>query len=159
MSWCPPVPWCPAPPNVADYTTFLYTVVEIPEAQLPPTSQIIPVSLAIACETVNPALLVVPTLYTLAVYNLAADRLINYAPDQPTQTYFKDLRGPKQLNLNSVSVGVPSATADQGTSAGILNPEFMKTMTLLDLGTLRTNPGRAYMEIALQYGSSIWGAS
>lgn len=150
-----PPPWCA--PNLTDYTTFLYTVVEIPPMQLPATSPVIPMSLSIACETVNCTLMVVPTLYTLAVYNLAADRLINYAPNQDTQTYFTDLRC--KFRLNEVSVGVPSATADQGTSAGILNPEFMKTMTLLDLQTLKTPYGREYMSIALSYGPNVWGLS
>jgi hypothetical protein len=96
-------------------------------------------------------------LYVLAVYNLAADRLINYARDQPNQTYFEDKRD--NLKIYLPRVGVPSSANDNGTAVGILNPEFMKTMTLRDLQTLKTPWGRAYMEIALDYGPNIWGVS
>jgi hypothetical protein len=117
---------------------------------------IVSASLAIALEIVNEMLTCSPTMYTLAVYNLAADRLINFAPDVPNQTYFLDLR--KGLRINEISVGVPSAASDQGTATGILNPEFMKTMTLADLQTLRTPFGRTYMGIALSIGT-LWGLS
>jgi hypothetical protein len=117
-------------------------------------------SLAIALEIVNEVLACAsPRIYTLAVYNLATDRLINFAPDVPGQTFFQDLRGPKKLNLTSVSVGVPSQASDQGTATGILNPEQMKTFTLQDLQTLKTPWGRAYMGFASAYGPSLWGLS
>lgn len=115
-------------------------------------------SLTIALNTVNEMLnCASSTMYTLAVYSLATDRLINYAPDVQGQTFFQDLR--KQFRLLDVSVGVPSAASDQGTAVGILNPEFMKTMTLGDLQTLKTVYGRRYMELALNYGPSLWGLS
>jgi hypothetical protein len=121
--------------------------------------QIVPMSLSVALEIVN-AILALGScqMYTLAVYNLAADRLINYAVDAtilPDQTYFFDER--KKLRINEVSVGVPSAASDQGTATGILNPEFMKTMTLRDLQTLKTPWGRDYMSIALDWGADTWG--
>lgn len=113
-------------------------------------------SLLIAKETVNETLnCASPTLYTLAVYNLAADRLINFAPDQPNQTFFKDLR--KDLRIADVSVGVVSGSSDESTSTSILNPEAMKNFTLQDLQTLKTPYGRTYMGLAQAYGSTIWG--
>lgn len=112
-------------------------------------------TLAVSLSTVN-ELLVGSPLYVLAIYNLAADRLLNYANDVPNQSYFRDAR--KDLRLATVSVGVPSAASDQGTATGILNPEFMKTMTLADLQTLRTPWGREYMGIALSVGT-LWGLS
>lgn len=113
-------------------------------------------SLWVALDIVNTALAVSSChLYTLAVYNLAADRLINYAPDQPNQTYFSDIRD--NLKIMLPRVGVPSASSDNGTAIGILNPEFMKNLTLRDLQTLKTPYGRAYMEIALDYGPNLWG--
>jgi hypothetical protein len=115
-------------------------------------------SLKVALEIVSPRLgCASSTIYTLAVYNLAADRLINYAPDVLDQTYFADLR--KQFNLLSVSVGVTAQASDQGTSVGMLNQEQMKLFTFQDLQTLKTPMGRQYMAFAQTYGRSLWGLS
>jgi hypothetical protein len=117
-------------------------------------------SLAIALEIVNDVLnQASPRIYTLAVYNLATDRLINFAPDVPGQTFFQDLRGPKKFNVSLVRVGVPSQSSDQGTAVGILNPEQLKMLTLQDLQTLSTPFGRAYMGFAQAYGQTIWALS
>lgn len=117
---------------------------------------IILTSLAIAQEIVNTALnQASPSIYTLAVYNLAADRLINFAMDVPNQTFFKDLR--KSFRLTDVSVGVPSQVSDQGTAVGILNPEQMKLLTIQDLQVMKTIYGRTYLGFAQAYGRTIWG--
>jgi len=146
-----------SPPNQADYTTFLYDVVGIPAANLPNTAPIIASSLQIAQDIVSLRLLTAsPDLYTLAVYNLAADRLLNYAPDVPGQTWFRDQR--KSLRLLELSVGVPTSVSDQGTSVGVLNPEALKNLTLANLQYLKTPCGRAYLEIAQAYGS-VWGVT
>lgn len=149
----------PTTPNQPDYLLFLRNGVGIASGVLPDVSDAITTSFSVALETVDDTFLnaATPTLYTLAVYNLAADRLINYALDQPGQTYFQDLR--KQFRLNDVSVGVPSSANDQGTAVGILNPEFLKTLTMQDLETLRTPYGRQYMSFALKYGPSLWGVT
>jgi hypothetical protein len=113
-------------------------------------------SFIVSMETVNETLnCASPTLYTLAVYNLAADRLINFANDQPNQTYFRDVRD--KFKISVVSVGVVSGTSDEGTSTNLLNPEAMRMLTLQDLQTLKTPYGRYYMGIAQDYGSTIWG--
>jgi len=113
-------------------------------------------SFVVAMETVNETLnCASPTLYTLAVYNLAADRLINFANDQPNQTYFEDLR--ETLKISSISVGVVSGSSDQSTSATLLNPQAMKAFTLQDLQTLKTPYGRYYMGLAQAYGPTLWG--
>lgn len=146
------------PPNQADYTTFLRTVVGISTGVLPDNADIIPTSLQIALDTVNETLcLMSASLYVLAVYNLATDRLVNFAPDQQGQSFFADKR--KDLRLLDISVGVPTAISDQGTSVGVLNTEAMKTLTLQNLQLLKTPWGRRYMEIAQTYGPTIWGAS
>jgi hypothetical protein len=94
-------------------------------------------------------------MYTLAVYNLAADRLFNYAPDVSGQTFFAEQR--KLMKLTVPKLGVPASVNDQGTAVGILNPEQLRTLTLFDLQTLKTPWGREYMGIAQNYGSNIWG--
>lgn len=112
-------------------------------------------SLLVAQSIVNDALALAGTgTYVLAVYDLATDRLINFAPDQLGQTFFADLR--KQFRLTSISLGAVSGASDQGTSASIVNPEWMRTMTIRDIQTLKTPFGRSYMGYAQAYGSTVW---
>jgi hypothetical protein len=144
--------------NTANTLTFFQAV---PQAAAAGDSYLIVpdsiyTSFHVSMETVNEVLNCgSPTLYTLAVYNLAADRLINFANDLPNQTYFRDER--KKFRISDVSVGVVSATSDEATSTSLLNPETMKMFTLQDLQTLKTPYGRYYMGIAQDYGSTIWG--
>jgi hypothetical protein len=122
------------------------------------TPESVVLTLAVALDTVNLVLaLASPLYYTLAVYNLAADRLFNFAPDVPGQSFFVDTRD--KLRLLEVSVGVTTAASDQGTAGTLLNPEQMKLLTLQDLQTLKTPYGRTYMGIAQKYGRTIWGRS
>ena len=122
------------------------------------TPQVVPMSLSIALEIVNPALACASAMmYGLAVYNLATDRLINYAVDQPGQTWFIDKR--KEFRLADARVGVVASASNGETSMSYLNPEQMKLFTLQDLETLKTEWGRRYMGIAQKYGLSIWGIS
>lgn len=151
-------------PTLAGFMAFVANVMAIPTAALPTSSPIIPIAYQIALEIVNQALACVPasspstpSLYALAVYNLAGDRLINYAPDQAGQTYFADLR--KTLNISGFVGGVISSTADQGTSESLVVPDAMKGLTFADLQTLKTPYGRTYLGIAQSYGPSVWGLS
>ncbi len=113
-------------------------------------------SFNVALSIVNDALASAGTgTYVLAVYNLAMDRLVNYAPDQSGQTYFAKLRS--TFHLTSLSVGAVASASDQGTSASIANPEWMRSMTMRDIETLKTPWGRTYMGFAQAYGPTIWG--
>lgn len=94
------------------------------------------------------------SVYALAVYNLGGSNLINFAQDQTGRTYFRDLR--KDLGIASFQMGVVSSTADQGTSTALLNPEFMKTLTLQNLQSLKDPYGRAYLMFA-QAAGPVWG--
>lgn len=139
------------------FATALPDPVQLADAYLVMPS-VVEISLSIAQEIVNPVLQSVSAqIYLLAVYNLAADRLINFAQDVPDQSYFLDLR--TTLRLTNVSVGVSSSVNDQGTAVGILNPEQMKFFTLQDLQTLKTPYGRQYMAFAQMYGRTTWGVS
>ena len=123
---------------------------------LPDDSLSIGYAYSVALALVNPALASVPAVYTLAVYNLGGDNLINYAPDQPGQTYFQDAR--KSFGLTTFSPGVAASASDGGTSVGLVTPEFMKTLTLANLQQLKTPWGRQYLAFAQAYGT-IWGLS
>jgi hypothetical protein len=144
-------------PSLSAFTTFLQTVVGIDPIYLPTNSPVIGYAYDIAFSIVNPILCVVPgNLYALAVYNLGADGVINYATDQPGQTYFMDLR--KAYNINLFVPGVTGASSDSGTAQTRVTPEFMKNFTMMDLQNLKTPYGRAYLGWAQQYGT-IWGLS
>ena len=133
-----------APLNVADAYVIMQPIVYT--------------SFTVAMAIVNDALAqATPATYVLAVYNLAMDRLVRFAPDQQNQTYFSGLR--TQFNLVSTSVGAVASASDQGTSASIANPEWMRQMTMRDIQTLRTPWGREYMGFAQAWGPFVWGLS
>lgn len=109
----------------------------------------------ISLRTVIPELAVAgPQIYTLAVYNLGADMMVNWAPDQPGQTYFQDLR--KSYGTFAFAPGVVTTAGDQGTSGSLLNPEFMKELSLANLQNMKTPYGRQYLAWAQSFGP-LWG--
>lgn len=120
------------------------------------TNNWIVTTLEVAKAIVNPALACTsPKMYELAVYNLGADRLINFAQDQPNQSYWRDRR--KDMRIYAPSLGVPEAGSDQGTSGSLVNPEVMKNLTLANLQQLKTPFGREYLGIAQSFGPYVVG--
>lgn len=73
-----------------------------------------------------------------------------------SETYFATLR--RQFNLTGFVSGVISASNDESTGQSILNPDFMKGLTLGNLQNLKTPYGRQYLAFAQDYGQ-IWGVS
>jgi hypothetical protein len=133
---------------------------------LPPTSPVIPISYQIALSIVNRALAVVPnvtqgitpaapSIYALAVYNLAGSNLINFAQDQNGKCFFTDMR--KELNINGFASGVVSAASDEATSVSLVVQEAAKNFTLANLQQLKTPYGRQYLAYAQSYGPTTWG--
>lgn len=115
-------------------------------------------SLVMALDIVTEALRAASGfIYNWAVYNLAADRLINFARDAPGQSYFQGLR--KDFGIGTVSVGVVSAAGDQSTNTSILNPKQFEYLTFFDLQVMKTPYGREYLGIAQMYGQGLWGLS
>lgn len=92
--------------------------------------------------------------YTLAVYNWAADWLINNAVDQYPQTYFSTLQS--QYQLNTPVVGVVNSTSDENTSASFSQGEQLRNLSIMSLNQNRTPWGRAYLAIAGATGP-LWG--
>lgn len=70
------------------------------------------------------------------------------------QFFFKARQG---FKLAAFFPGVVASAADNGTSAGIDNPDFMSGLTLNDLQLLKTPYGRTYLAIAQRWGPSVWG--
>jgi hypothetical protein len=146
----------PNKPNVTDYSTFLYNSVGIPVADLPTDSMWIQITLNIAIAEVNLALTcTVAPMYSIACYNLAADRLLNFAIDLPQRSYFTDMR--KTLGILTLASGLVSSSSDGGTSQSLETIEAAKKMTLTNLQLAKTPYGRAYMGIAQSYGPTVWG--
>jgi hypothetical protein len=143
------------PPTLAGYSAFLYNTVGVQTAALPTDSFNINLSFALAMDIVSTWLQCMQSdVYTIAVYNLATDRLINFCPDQPGQSYFEGLR--TKFDINQFVAGVVQADYDQGTGTTLVVPEAFKTLTMLDLSALNTNYGRAYLGLAQQIGT-LWG--
>jgi hypothetical protein len=144
----------PTKPSLSDYTIFLRNE-GIRTDFLPDNSPFIPATYNAALEIVSLDIALVAALsYTMAVYNLGVDQLINYAQDITNETFFRDLR--EKYGIYSFVPGVVASASDQGTSSGLLNVEVMRRLTMADLQTLKTHYGRAYMSIAQQYGDNAW---
>lgn len=158
-------------PTLAGFLTFITTVMGIDAEVLPPTEPVIAMAFAIALSVVNRALqcIGVPstdaagatlnsggwTIYAVAVYNLAGDNLLNFAQDQPGQTYFGDLR--KQLNLDGFVSGVIQSSSDKSTSNSMVVQEAAKAFTLANLQNLKTIYGRRYLALAQSAGPTTGG--
>jgi hypothetical protein len=164
---------CPSGPTLAGFVAFIQDNMQISTNDLPTTSPVIGMALAVALGLVNRQLGVAwvpqtdsagvqllpnPTsIYTLAVYNLAADNLINYAQDQPGRTLFKRLR--KKFNTLGFVSGIIQSATDEGTSESMVVMEAAKNFTLSNLQNLKTPWGRQYLAFAQDYGPSTWGIS
>lgn len=110
-------------PTLAGYIDYLRNIVGISTTYLPNNNPTIEMSYGIAIEIVNIQLADISSnIYTLCVYNLATDNLINFAQDQPGQCYFVDLRA--SFKINSFVPGVITESHDESTGQSLLNPEF-----------------------------------
>ncbi len=158
-------------PTLAGFVLFITDVMRIPPSALPRTSPFIAYAFANALAIVNPALqcVAIPqqdaagvtlnpggwTIYALAVYNLAADNLINYAPDQQGFEYFEKLR--EKLNINGFVSGVVQSSGDEGSNVSLVVQEAAKMFTLANLQQLKTPYGRTYLALAQSAGPTTWG--
>lgn len=144
-------------PTLAGFLNFIANTMGIGSNVLDPTNPAIAMAFNVALAIVSTQLCAVPLVYELAVYNLAGDRLVNYAQDVPGSTFFTDLRNKFGLNTPFLA-GLPEAAADQGTSASLVVPDFMKSLTIADLQKLRTPWGATYLGFAQEVGP-LWGIS
>lgn len=148
----------PGEPNEADYLLFLRQGVGIRAEDLPADSMWIPATFGMAVGTVTLALdlSTVTPIYSLAVYNFGADRLINFALDQPNRSFFTDLRN--RLGITSFAAGLVSSSGDNaGSSQSLEVIEAAKRLTVTQLQMMKTPYGRNYIGFAQQYGPTVWG--
>lgn len=144
-------------PTLADFTSWVYTVMGVPTAALPPGSASFGYAFNVALATVSLNIqLSSPLIYQLAVYNLGGSLLLNWAPDQPGQTYFADIR--KTWNLNAPSSGVVRFAGDQGTDVTVEVLESLKNLTISQIQNFKDPYGRQYLAWA-QTWNSPWGIS
>lgn len=150
------------PPTVTGFISFIQNVMQIKATYLPTNAPVIQEAFDVAMAVVNQFLALVPvgtsgqSIYSLAVYNLAGDNLINFAPDQEGFTYFKELR--ESFGINSFRAGVIQTGGDEGTQAAIIPPEWTQMLTMADLQYIKTPYGRQYMAFAQRFGT-LWGMS
>lgn len=155
-------------PTLAGFLAFIREVMGIDPLYLPDNSPVIGYAFQVALGVVNPALCsaCLPSfaggppstnIFTLAVYNLGGHNVIAFAPDQAGRDFFETTR--EKLGINKFSPGVVSSTSDQATATSLLNPEFMRNLTIDNLDNLRTPWGRQYLAFAQKYGPSVWGCS
>lgn len=74
-----------------------------------------------------------------------------------TEQYFAGAR--KQLKIGAFAPGVVTSANDLSTGTGLLNPDFMRGLTLFDLQLLKTTYGRAALSIMQRYGPAVWGVN
>lgn len=177
-------------PTLAGFLSFVRNTMGISTTILPDNSAVIGMAFAVALAIVNRALLVVSvpqfdvtgaqlnggglSIYALAVYNLAADNLLNYAHDLPDADIVEGSGDPddpanpglpffawtrKQLNINGFVPGVIESSSDNGTGNSLVVQEAAKNFTLANLQQLKTTYGRTYLAFAQSYGPSTWGIS
>lgn len=144
--------------TLGGFIAFVRGSMAIPTKALPDASEWLLWSYEIAVATVSLQILrASPVYYALAVYNLAGDTLINYAPDVAGGDFFFEKARSKWKILDFVG-GIVTGAGDESTSDTLVVPDALKNLTLADLQTLKTPYGRVYLGIAQQIGS-IWGIS
>jgi hypothetical protein len=160
-----PIQPCPTP---AGFLDFVRLAMGIPSQALPDGSYWLAFSYQYAMALTSLQLKAAPPpIYTLAVYNLGGDTLVNWAADgqppfpYPTDNpdgtgYFTYLR--KLWNLTGFVPGVIQSSADESTSESLLVPDAFKGMTVSDLNLIKTPWGRMYLGLIQSIGS-LWGVT
>lgn len=139
--------------SLSGFIGFVRSDMGVTAGQVPNSSPSFSLAYGGAVEWVNRDIeMVMPNLYAVAVYNLAASFLVNYGTE-PAFVAFRE-----KYELNDFRAGVISSASDESTSAQRLVPDFFKDLSLADLQMLQDPWGRRYLMIAQQFGS-LWGLS
>lgn len=140
-------------PTSAGFLYFIRTIMGIKTSDLADGDPAVEFAYCFALNYVNCAILSFsPFMYTTAVYNLAADMLLQFA----NSPYFITYR--QSNNLLKFTAGVISSSYDESTGQSVANPVALTNLTLQDLQNLKTPYGRQYLAIAQQFGTP-WGLS
>ena len=158
-------------PTLADFQTFITQTMQVPSAALPAGSPWPGIALGISLGIVNQSLINMPipqfdaagvalntggfSIYSQAVYNLAAHTLLMLTPDQPGFTYFAKQR--RKFNLNGFTSGVVQSSSNEASSVSMVVQDAAKAFTLANLSQFQTPYGRFYAQLAQSYGPSTFG--
>lgn len=161
-----------AGPTIGGFQQFITNVMAPPPPFNVVTSPYVQYAYDFAIQFCNPNLQCVPglpnawSLYAMAVYNLAADALVNFAQDpegappvensKPPTPYWQYLRN--QYGVLNFVPGVLSSSSDDGTSASYQVAQQFANYTIANLQNLKTPYGRQYLAIAGSWGT-LWGVS
>lgn len=147
----------PSYPNLADFYTFVINQ-GVPTADLASNSPYLQWAYNYAIAVCMPAPATMDSiLYVLAVYNLGMHRLLMVAQDQPGQTFFTDARATYKLLV--FTPGFVNSASDQGTSGGLITPDWMKEASIQTLNLIKTPWGQFYLDYAQSYGPNICDVS
>lgn len=151
--------WVYTPPTITEFQSFLENIVGIAPVYLPlsPVPMVVTYAYWTSIKTVLHALKIAG-VYNEAVYNLGASIVVHNAQDQAGQNFFTKLRALYGIGTGRFFLGVVSATADQGTSTSILNPDFAKTLSMSNLQQLQDPWGQQYLAWAMDAGT-VWTLS
>jgi hypothetical protein len=158
-------------PNFSDWlASFVRGVMGVSTAVLSDINPALQFSYDIAVSIVLKDLQGIPvgsagaSIYSVAVYNLAASNLVNFAQDvanapnvagsDPPAPYFANLRN--KWNIAGYVSGTISGASDEGTSETMVVPKAAEDFTLADLQYTKDPFGRQYLALAQRYGS-LWG--
>ncbi|TKI02736.1 hypothetical protein [Martelella alba] len=138
-------------PTISGFLAFIRDVMGIDDTILADDAPVIAMAFRLAMNTVNQNIALISCeLYAIAVYNLAGDRLMNYAPG----AFFVAYR--QEQDILDFTPGVINGSSDQSTSQSISVPDSLSNLTLMDLQNIKTPWGREYLAIAQDYGT-LWG--
>lgn len=87
-------------------------------------------------------------------YALAANPGVFSQGGTASEIYFQTLR--RQFGITSFAPGVIASSNDESTGESLLNPDFMRGLTLGNLQNLKTPYGRQYLAFAQDFGE-MWG--
>jgi len=147
----------PTAAQIATFITFIRDIMGVNDTVLPDDSPFITYSLTGAVNIVNLQIKTLsPFLYEMALNNLAADNLVNWAQDSTGSTFWADLR--KSFGVNNFAAGVVQSANDNSTGMSALVPDFFKGLTMGNLQSLKTPYGRQYLAIVQDWGP-LWGLS
>jgi hypothetical protein len=176
-----------ADPSLGGFINFIYTNMNVPTAVLQSNDPIINEAYNYSLNIVNinmlglpqpifpspypvpafPTANPYPSIYAIAVYNLAGDYLVNYKIDDIGTPDIAGTNPPLKFwaytrtiyKIDSFIPGVVASTSDNGSSTSLHVLEMFDRMNLMDLQTLKTPWGRRYMQLASQMGPNDWGIS
>jgi hypothetical protein len=153
-------------PTLGGFITFVTDVMKPPAPFDPATDPSVVNAFNFAVQWTYIGLVTVPgfmgalTMYQIAVYNLAADTLINIAQDpegsnpvpgsDPPLPFWAEMR--KKFNILSFIPGIVQSSSDVSTSVGYMVPKSFDNYSVMDLQNLKTPFGRTYLSIAGAWG-------